>query len=178
MPDHSPHVPSQGTAPRGGMRPELAERWLFRGIYGLVLASALVSALDVPGEHADPGQDALWVLLTAGASAAAHGYAHVIAHRASAEGAARPGRLRAVLAEWPLVVSVMPTVLLLLGAVAEWWSEDTAVDVALLLNTVALFGLGFSAARTAGLGWLSSCRAGLVDMLIGLLVVAADALIE
>ncbi|MYR41932.1 hypothetical protein [Streptomyces sp. SID5910] len=178
MPDHAHHVPPGGAVPRGSLRPALAERWLFRGIYGLVLASALVAALDVPGEHADPGQDALWVLLTAGASAAAHGYAHVIAQRASAEGTGRPSRTRAVLAEWPLLASVLPTVLLLLGAVAEWWTEDTAVDVALLLNTVALFCLGFSAARTAGLGWLSSCRAGVVDMLIGLVVIAADALIE
>ncbi|GJF22528.1 MULTISPECIES: hypothetical protein [Streptomyces] len=178
MPDHADHVPPEGAAPRGSLRPELAERWLFRGIYGLVLASAMVAALDVPGEKADPGQDALWVLLTALASAAAHGYAHVIAQRAAAEGEARPGRLRAVLAEWPLLAAVLPTLLLLLGAVAEWWTEDTAVDVALLFNTVALFGLGVSAARTAGLGWLSSCRAGLVDMLIGLVVIAADALID
>ncbi|MEU9591691.1 hypothetical protein ACGF7W_17210 [Streptomyces sp. NPDC048219] len=178
MPDHAHHVPPEGTAPRGSLRPELAERWLFRGIYGLVLASAMVAALDVPGEEADPGEDALWVLLTALASAAAHGYAHVIARRASDQGAPGVGRLRAAAAEWPLVAAVVPTLLLLAGAVAEWWSEGTAVDAALLFNTVALFAVGVSAARTAGLGWLSSCRAGVVDMLIGLLVIAADTLIE
>ncbi|MFB7088948.1 hypothetical protein [Streptomyces sp. NPDC056296] len=178
MPDHAQHFQPEGTVPTGGLAPHLAERLLFRGIYGLVLASAMVAALDVPGEEADPGPDALWVLLTALASGAAHGYAHVIARRASGEGTARPSRLRAVLAEWPLPAAVLPTVLLLLGAVAKWWTEDTAVEAALLLNTVGLFGLGVSAARTAGLGWLSSCRAGAVDMLIGLVVIAADALIE
>ncbi|WP_077797124.1 hypothetical protein [Streptomyces sp. JHA26] len=178
MPDHADNVRPEDTAPRGALRPRQAERWLFRGIYGLVLASALVAALDVPGEAPDPGQDALWVLLTALASGAAHGYAHVIARRASAEGPAEHGRARAVLAEWPLPATVLPTVLLLLGAVAGWWTEDTAVDVALLFNTVALLGLGVSAARTAGLGWLSSLRAGVVDMLIGLMVIAADVLIE
>ncbi|MFH8241260.1 hypothetical protein [Streptomyces sp. NPDC018321] len=178
MPDRADHLPPEATAPRGGLRPRLAERWLFRGIYGLVLASALVAALDVPGEEADPGQDALWVLLTALAAGAAHGYAHVIAQRAATEGAARHGRTRAVLAEWPLVAAVLPTVLLLLGAEAQWWSEDAAAEVALLFNTVALFGLGVSAARTAGLGWPASCRAGVADMLIGLVVIAADALIE
>ncbi|MGV9288291.1 hypothetical protein [Streptomyces sp. NPDC003719] len=178
MPDRAHNVRPGGHAPRGGLRPELADRWLFRGIYGLVLASAMVSALDVPGEAADPGQDALWVLLTALASGAAHGYAHVVARRATAEGAAGPGRLRAVAAEWPLPVAVLPTVLLLVVAVAGWWSEDTAVDVALVFNTAALFCLGASAARTAGLGWLSSCRAGVVDMLIGLVVVAADSVIQ
>ncbi|WP_395570437.1 hypothetical protein [Streptomyces sp. BK79] len=179
MPDHARPVQPGSAVPRGGLRPRLAQRWLFRGIYGLVLASALVAALDVPGEEADPGQDALWVLLTALAAGAAHGYAHVIARRASGETpAGPPGRLRAVLAEWPLTAAVLPTVLLLLGAVAEWWSEDTAVDVALLANTVALFGLGTAAARTAGLGWLTSCRAGVVDMLIGLVIIAADAVLE
>ncbi|MEU0228436.1 hypothetical protein ABZ177_29380 [Streptomyces sp. NPDC006284] len=178
MPDRARDVRPEPAAPRGALHPRLAERWLFRGIYGLVLASAMVAALDVPGEEGDPGQDALWVLLTALASGAAHGYAHVIARRASGEGSAKPSRARAVLAEWPLTAAVLPTVCLLLGAVAEWWTEETAVEVALLFNTVALFVFGVSAARTAGLGWPSSCRAGFMDMLIGLLVIAADALIE
>ncbi|MFG3547571.1 hypothetical protein [Streptomyces sp. NPDC047725] len=177
MPDANPVHP-EVTAPWGSLRSPSAERRLFRGIYGLVLASAMTAALDVPGNEANPGQDALWVLLTALAAGAAHGYAHVIARRASAEGAAGHSRLRAVLDEWPLVVAVLPTVLLLLGAVPKWWTENTAVDVALLLNTVALFGLGVSAARSAGLGWPASCRAGCADMLIGLLVIAADALIK
>ncbi|MGV9281872.1 hypothetical protein [Streptomyces sp. NPDC003730] len=178
MPDHADHVPSDGASPRRGLRPRTAELWLFRGIYGLVLASALVAALDVPGEVPDPGEDALWVLLTALASSAAHGYAHVIAQRAVAEGARRPSRLRAVVAEWPLVVAALPTVCLLLGAVAEWWSEATAADVALLFNTVALFGMGIWAARTAGLRWASSVRAGIMDMLIGVVIIGVYALVE
>ncbi|MFJ6070830.1 hypothetical protein ACIQFU_08265 [Streptomyces sp. NPDC093065] len=167
-----------GSGTPGGILRSRPERWLFKGIYGLVLASALVAALDVPGGEADPGQDALWVLLTAVTSGAAHGYAHVIAQRASGDGTARASRVRAVLVEWPLVVAVLPTVAMLLAAAAGWWAEETAADTALLCNTVALFVLGFSAARTAGLGRLSSCRAGALDMLIGLVIIAADALIE
>ncbi|CAM5262491.1 Integral membrane protein OS=Streptomyces tendae OX=1932 GN=GUR47_06595 PE=4 SV=1 [Streptomyces tendae] len=143
-----------------------------------MLASALVAALDVPGGEANPGQDALWVLLTALSSGAAHGYAHVIARRASGDGTASASRLRAVLAEWPLTAAVLPTVAMLLAATAGWSAEDTAADTALVLNTVLLFTLGTSAARTAGLGRLSSCRAGFLDMLIGLVIIAADALIE
>jgi hypothetical protein len=67
---------------------------------------------------------------------------------------------------------------LLLGALAGWWSEDTAVDVALLFNTVALFGVGVSAARAAGRRWPPSLRAGSMDMLIGLLIIAANAMIH
>lgn len=177
MPARAGRDPAGGAVPRGILR-RRPERWLFKGIYGLVLASALVAALDVPGGEANPGQDALWVLLTALTSGAAHGYAHVIARRASGDGAGGPSRLRAVLAEWPLVVAVLPTVAMLLAAAAGWWSEDTAADTALVLNTVLLFALGASAARAAGLGRLSSCRAGLLDMLIGLVIIAADALIE
>ncbi|WP_327121989.1 hypothetical protein OG206_31510 [Streptomyces sp. NBC_01341] len=178
MPDRADHARRRGVLPTSGLRHRPTEQSLFGGIYGLVLASALVAALDGTGEDADPGPDALWVLLTALAAGAAHGYAHVIAQRASADGAAAVSRLRLVLAEWPLVAAVLPTVAILLAAVAGWWSEATAADAALLLNTVALFSWGAWAARTAGYGRLSSCRAGGMDMLIGLAIIIADTLIE
>ncbi|MGW1675484.1 hypothetical protein [Streptomyces sp. NPDC002324] len=178
MPDRPGHVRPERVAPKRISRHRPPEQSLFSGIYGLVLASALVAALDATGETADPGSDALWVLLTALASGAAHGYAHVIAQRASVGRAATTSRLRLVLAEWPLVAAVLPTVGILFGAVAGWWAEATAVDAALLFNTVALFGWGAWAARTAGHGWLSSCRAGGLDMLIGLVIIIANALIK
>ncbi|MET4921056.1 hypothetical protein P3L51_01515 [Streptomyces sp. PSRA5] len=178
MPEHADHVSRRTVAPRGTLHHRPPEQSLFSGIYGLVLASALAAALDATGDTADPGPDALWVLLTALASAAAHGYARVIAQRASADEAAGVGRLRLVLAEWPLVAAVLPTVAVLLASVAGWWAEATAVDAALLFNTVALFGWGTWAARTAGHGWPSSCRAGALDMLIGLVIIIANALIK
>ncbi|GAB2943585.1 MULTISPECIES: hypothetical protein [Streptomyces] len=178
MPDRAGHVRTENAAPGWIARHRPPEQSLFNVIYGLVLASALVAALDPAGEKADPGPDALWVLLTALASAAAHGYAHVIAQRASGDGAPRARRLRLVLAEWPLVAAVLPTLALLLGAAAGWWAESVAVDVALLFNTVALFGWGVVAARTAGYGWPSAYRAGAMDMLIGLAIILANALIK
>jgi len=177
MPDRAYPAP-EGVAPREILRRQPSEQWLFSGIYGLVLASAMVAALDATGEDADPGADALWVLITALASSAAHGYAHVIAQRASVDGAATTSRLRSVLAEWPLVATVLPTVGVLLAAVAGWWAESTAVDAALLFNTVALFCLGTWAARTAGQAWPSSCRAGGLDMLIGLVIIMVNTLIH
>ncbi|MFC9946211.1 hypothetical protein [Streptomyces pratensis] len=172
------HVRPASVRPRWLLRHRPPEQSLFSGIYGLVLASALVAALDATGENADPGPDALWVLLTALAAGAAHGYAHVIAQRAASDGSATASRARLVLAEWPLVAAVLPTVGILLAALAGWWSEATAADTALLLNTVALFGWGTWAARIAGYGWPSSCRAGSMDMLIGLMIITADALID
>ncbi|MEV5342127.1 hypothetical protein AB0K93_27150 [Streptomyces sp. NPDC052676] len=178
MPDRADRVRSESVTAGWGLRHRPPEQSLFSGIYGLVLASALVAALDATGEKADPGGDALWVLLTALASGAAHGYAHVIAQRASADRAATAGRGRFVVAEWPLVAAVLPTVGILLAAVAGWWPEATAVNAALLFNTVALFGWGTWAARTAGHGWPSSCRAGGMDMLIGVAIIVANALIK
>ncbi|MER6835127.1 hypothetical protein ABT320_14210 [Streptomyces cellulosae] len=93
---HEPAHPSpQPDAPRAAERP-LPEPRLLSGVYGLVLASALAAALDSPDEQTSPGSDALWVLLTALAAAAAHGYAHVLSHRMSAE----PGGLSPVCAPW------------------------------------------------------------------------------
>ncbi|MGA5900326.1 hypothetical protein [Streptomyces venetus] len=178
MPDHADSGGPDGVAPRAIVRRQPPEQWLFSGIYGLVLASALVAALDAGGEEADPGADTLWLLLTALASSAAHGYAHVIAQRASGDGAATTSRLRSVLTEWPLVVAVLPTVGLLLASVAGWWTEEAAADAALLFNTAALFALGTWAARTAGHGWPSSCLAGGLDMLIGLVIILANSLIH
>ncbi|MFI1418178.1 hypothetical protein ACH4VX_09320 [Streptomyces sp. NPDC020731] len=155
-----------------------SETTLFSGVYGLVLASALAAALDSPGEADDPGSDALWVLLTALASAAAHGYAHVVAHRMSADGNGARGGLRAMLAEWPVVVAAVPTVVLLLTAVPSWWTETQAVNTALVVNTLLLAGWGAWTARRAGRGWTASFRAGLADMLIGLVIIAANALIK
>lgn len=90
---------------------------LFGGVYGLLVSSSAVAALTQFGEvtRAARMDDAVWVLFTALASALAHGYAHQIAHR-DAQG--RPGIrgvVRAVLAEWPLVVAALPTTLLLWG---------------------------------------------------------------
>ena len=178
MSDRADHGSPEGVAAGRILRRQPPEQWLFSGIYGLVLASAMAAALDAAGEEADPGADALWVLITALASGAAHGYAHVIAQRASVHGAATTSRLRSVLAEWPLVATVLPTVAVLLAASAGWWAEATAVDAALLFNTVALFGLGAWAARRAGQGWPSSCRAGGLDMLIGLVIIMLNTLIH
>lgn len=56
--------------------------------------------------------------------------------------------------------------------------EDGAIGVALLINTVALFGWGFWAARVAGRGWGKASRTGGMDMLLGLFIVVANILIH
>ncbi|MEX2972202.1 hypothetical protein [Streptomyces sp. C184] len=153
-------------------RREPLQRLLFGGVYGSVLASALAGALGHEGS--DPGYDAAWVALSAVASAAAHGYAHSIAHMTEDDTRVTVSAVRSMCTEWPLVLAVLPTVAALLGAYASWWSEDGAVEVALAINMVALFGWGTWAARVAGRGWWASFRVGGVDVLIGLFIVIAN----
>ncbi|MFE9975165.1 hypothetical protein ACFYRD_31575 [Streptomyces hirsutus] len=174
---HRAHrFPRPAVPQAAGQRPP--EPRLLSGVYGLVLASALAAALDSPGEKTDPGSDAVWVLLTALASAAAHGYAHVLAHRMSADHSGAGVGLRAMLAEWPVVAAAVPTVVLLLIAVPSWRTEAESVNTALVFNTLLLTGLGAWTARRAGRGWGASLRAGTGDMLIGLVIIAANALIK
>ncbi|WP_327291127.1 hypothetical protein [Streptomyces sp. NBC_01198] len=152
------------------------QRLLFGGVYGTVLASSLASALDHDNGQPNAGYDALWILVAALAAAAAHGYAHAIAHWKAGGKRATVESVRSVFAEWPLVAAALPTVAAVLGAAAGWWSEEGAVDVALVVNTAALFGWGLLAARSAGQGWGSACRVGMVDVLLGLFIVSANAL--
>ncbi|MCX4550429.1 hypothetical protein OG204_14600 [Streptomyces sp. NBC_01387] len=159
-----------------GIRGESMQRLLFGGVYGAVLASALAAALDHDSGLPDPGYDAVWVLVAGLASAAAHGYAHAISHRTADGTPVTVHVVRSVLEEWPLVAAVLPTVAVLSASYAGWWSEDTALEVALALNTAALFGWGLWAARVTGQGWASSCRVGGADMLLGLFIVAANVL--
>lgn len=167
-------MPCPDTAPE--RRGEPMQRLLFGGVYGTVLASALASALDHDSGPPNPGYDALWILVASLSAAAAHGYAHAIAHRTAGEEKVTAGAVRSVLTEWPLVAAVVPTVAALLGAAAGWWSEAGGIDVALAVNTAALFGWGLWAARVAGLRWATACRVGGVDVLLGLFIVLANAL--
>ncbi|MET4658939.1 hypothetical protein ABID80_002654 [Streptomyces sp. PvP037] len=175
---HRAHPVRRPAGPRRKVSQRPTETALFSGVYGLILASALAAALDSPGEASDPGSDALWVLLTALASAAAHGYAHVVAHRMSGDGGGARIGLRALLAEWPVVVAAAPTVVLLLTAMPSWWTESQAVNTALVLNTLLLACWGVWTARSAGRGWAASLRAGAADMLIGFLIIGANAVIK
>ncbi|MFI2643878.1 hypothetical protein [Streptomyces sp. NPDC018610] len=150
---------------------------LFGGVYGAVVASAMVAALTVHGHDSAASRryDAAWLLVTAFASALAHGYAHYIAER----GPHRRGQaLRALAAEWPLVVAMLPTALILAGAGWGWWPADGAEYPAFVFNVGLLFVLGLVSARWAGRRWAIALATGLGDALLGLIVVVANAIIK
>ncbi|MFJ9815059.1 hypothetical protein ACIRU3_07260 [Streptomyces sp. NPDC101151] len=150
---------------------------LFGGVYGAVLASSMVAALTRYGHSsaADRRYDALWLLVTAFASALAHGYAHYIAERGPHR---RWDVLRSLVDEWPLVTAVLPTVLLLMGAGWGWWPPTGVEYPVFALNTAILFALGLVTARRSARSWPAAVLIGLVDAVLGVIVVVANALIK
>ncbi|MFF4185199.1 hypothetical protein ACFYZ9_18550 [Streptomyces sp. NPDC001691] len=153
---------------------------LFGGVYGAVLASSMVAALTQYGARAraDRLYDAKWLLITAVASALAHGYAHIIARRGDETHHGGAQALGILLDEWPLVAATLPTVLVLDGAGLGWWGSRNIEYVVFALNIVLLFGWGLLAARAAGRTWRSGVKLGVADGLLGVIVVVANAVIK
>lgn len=153
------------------------ESVLFGGVYGSVLACSMVAALSQYGHasRASRRYDALWLLVTALASALAHSYAHFIAER---EPHRRWDALRTLAEEWPLVTAALPTCLLLAGAGWGWWPSKGVEYPAFALNIVLLFTLGLTTARRSRRSWPAGVRIGLMDALLGVVVVVANAIIK
>ncbi|MEU6979234.1 hypothetical protein [Streptomyces sp. NPDC046371] len=153
--------------------------WMFGGIYGTVLASALLAALQSEGQRFTPVYDALWILVTAIAAGLVHGYAHHMATHHTGSAAVRWRRLLTALGEeWPLVVAVLPTVALLLLAGAAGWEEEPVTGVGLALNTLLLGAWGTFAALKSGYRRRSAVFVGLADATIGFAIAVANALIK
>ncbi|MEU5151239.1 hypothetical protein AB0G42_29240 [Streptomyces yangpuensis] len=166
-PPHSPH-PSHRHAD-----------WMFGGVYGTVLASALIAALHQDGEDFTPFYDASWVLVTAATAGLAHGYAHHMASHREGSGRRRWRLLaRALWDEWPLVVATLPTVLLLAAAGLGDWDAYDVTAGGLGLNTALLFGWGALVALRVGHRLGRALMFGLADAAIGLAIIAANALIK
>ncbi|MEU0114431.1 hypothetical protein ABZ137_12035 [Streptomyces bobili] len=161
----------------GPHRHDLREAVLFGGVYGAVLASSMVAALTQYGHSSAASRryDALWLLVTALASALAHGYAHYIAERRPHQ---RWEALRVLTEEWPLVTAVLPTVLVLAGAGWGWWPANGVEYPAFILNIALLFGLGVVTARWAHRSWPVAVLMGVADAFLGVIVVVANALIK
>ena len=174
MADITADPAAAGPAPH---RHDTREAVLFGGVYGAVLASSMVAALSQYGETSRAGRryDAVWLLVTALASALAHGYAHYLAERTPHR---RWDSLRALANEWPLVVAVLPTVVILAGAGWGWWPAKGTEYPAFALNILLLFTLGLVTARWSHRAWPVAVLIGVVDALLGVVVVVANAIIK
>ncbi|MGE7386606.1 hypothetical protein ACQKM2_14125 [Streptomyces sp. NPDC004126] len=157
--------------------------WMFGGVYGTVLASGLLAALDERGGHYTPLADGAWILVTAAAGALAHGYAHHMADhqpdRRTGAGAHRWRLLaRALWNEWPMIAATLPTLLLLLLAQIAGWEPYGVTAVGLGLNTALLFAWGAFVALRVGYRIASALLIGLADAAIGLVIIVANAFIK
>ncbi|MFE9258968.1 hypothetical protein [Streptomyces sp. NPDC006879] len=153
--------------------------WMFGGIYGTVLASALLAALQNEGERFTPEYDAAWILVTAVASGLVHGYAHHMSTHHTGSASVRWRRLgRALAEEWPLVVACTPTVALLLIAGVNEWSQGSVTTFGLIMNALLLGTWGTLAALKSGYRRGSAVLVGAADAAIGLAIAIANALIK
>ncbi|MER6198680.1 hypothetical protein ABT234_15105 [Streptomyces sp. NPDC001586] len=153
--------------------------WMFGGVYGTVLASGLLAALDQKGGDFTPYYDASWVLVTAATAALAHGYAHHMAsHRK--DSASHRWRLLvlALWHEWPMIAATLPTVLLLVVSGLVDWDSYGVTAVGLGLNTALLFAWGSVVALRVGYRMTSALLIGLADATIGLAIIVANAVIK
>ncbi|MGW6982553.1 hypothetical protein ACWGE1_24480 [Streptomyces sp. NPDC054932] len=170
------HASPDGTPSRPRRR---GADWMFGGVYGTVLAAALLAALDQKGEEFTPFYDASWVLVTAVTAGLAHGYSH---HMASHEQESAAYRWRmlvlALWNEWPLIAATLPTVLLLAGAGLFGWESYGVTAVGLGLNTALLFAWGSLVAVRVGYRLGSALLIGMADATIGLAIIVANAVIK
>ncbi|MFI8339943.1 hypothetical protein ACIF8W_07655 [Streptomyces sp. NPDC085639] len=169
-------APPAGTGSRPGRR---GADWMFGGVYGTVLASALLAALGQEGQAFTPFYDASWVFVTGATAGLAHGYAHhMAAHRK--ESAWHRWRMLALALwnEWPLIVATLPTVLILLGAGLFDWDSYGVTAVGLGLNTALLFAWGSFVALRVGYRLGSALLIGMADATIGLAIIVANAVIK
>ncbi|MFJ2825575.1 hypothetical protein ACIO7M_31330 [Streptomyces toxytricini] len=184
-PTAGPHTPqpvaadAERAARAGRPRHDHAADWMFCGVYGTVLASGLLAALDEKGGTYTPFSDASWVLVTAITAALAHGYAHHMSgHRQ--DPSRRRWRLLAVELwhEWPMVAAALPTVLLLVLAGVFGWEAPGTTAVGLGLNTALLFGWGTALSLHGGSRLLPALAVGAADAAIGFAIIVANALIK
>ncbi|MFE2927751.1 hypothetical protein [Streptomyces goshikiensis] len=159
--------------------PRRGPDWMFGGVYGTVLASGLLAALDQKGGEYTPFYDASWVLVTAAAAALAHGYSHHMTSHQPGSAAYRWHVLaRALWNEWPVIAATLPTVLLLVAAGIAGWDSYGVTAIGLGLNTALLFAWGSFVALRVGYRLGSSLLIGLADATIGLAIIVANAVLK
>lgn len=159
--------------------PRRGTDWMFGGVYGTVLASGLLAALDQEGGDYTPFYDASWVIVTAVTAALAHGYSHhMTTHQQGSAGRRWRQMARALWHEWPMIAATLPTVLLLVLAGLTGWASYGVTAVGLGLNTALLFAWGACVAIRVGYRLRSALLIGLADATIGLAIIVANALIK
>ncbi|MFD9410985.1 hypothetical protein ACFWBN_28725 [Streptomyces sp. NPDC059989] len=180
QPQPRPATPTPAPAPGPSLPPpRRGADWMFGGVYGTVLASGLLAALDQKGGDYTPFYDASWVLVTAATAGLAHGYSHhMTTHQRGSVRHRWQVLTRALWNEWPMIAATLPTVLLLVIAGLAEWDSYGVTAVGLGLNTALLFAWGSFVAIRVGYRLRSALLIGLADAAIGLAIIVANAVIK
>jgi hypothetical protein len=145
-------------------------------LYGTVLVTSVLAAVG-PSERV--GVMIASVLVTTMVFAFAHAWARALA--ASGERRA-PLDMRALLHsiahEWSIVRAAVPATLVLLLAVVDVYSAETALSVAVFVNVGLLFVWGMALRELAGGTWLQVLGAGLASATLGLVLVLLKVLVH
>lgn len=163
---------SAGQPPQSGPR-GWAERTvaISGSAYGTILASSLIAALSYK-KRGDPWVMIGALLATELVFAAAHAMSSLLERGRETAGSPAATELRGVLRyEWPVLKAVWPVLLLLLAAGFGLLSTDTAVNIALIVNTVFLFAWGVAVAHARGSGRLTVLATGAAASILGVVLV-------
>jgi len=146
------------------------------GVYGSVIATALVAALRKAHEPAFAS--AVSLLSTMAVFWLAHVWSEITGEQVYRGRKFMPQlALRIARAEWPLVEAAFgPSVVLLLGWVGLL-EDETALTAALAICVLQLLGWGFVVGRRAYGRWFYATLSALVNGVLGLTLAALETIV-
>jgi hypothetical protein len=155
----------------GEALPGVDERKFSPAIYGSILATSLVAALDVT--EATAQEMTLTLLSTTIVFAVAHAWSEAVSERiALGHGFLLARLIELTLREWPLVEAGFVPGAALALAWAGVWSAGVGAGIALTLAVLQLFGWGIVVGRRSYERWSAALAVGAVNGCFGLILVA------
>ena len=161
---------SAARAVSGEALPDVDARSFSAAIYGSILATSLVAALDAT--EASAREMTLTLLSTTIVFAVAHAWAEAVSERIALGHGFLAARLfELIRREWPLVEAGFVPGAALALAWAGVWSAAVGAGIALTLAVLQLFGWGIVVGRRSYDRWPAALAVGAVNGLLGLILV-------
>ena len=149
--------------------------WVAFLVYGSINMLAAVGGLLLEAESLRPREAAAVVIVVAVAAWLAHTMWRVIGARGRGDPEpVRSHELHELLRSWPILVSGLLGVTVLLFAAVGVWSVDTALRIAQGLGIAILFGAGLATARLAGVDRLRQVMYVIALPSIGVVIVLLE----
>lgn len=146
-------------------------------VYGAIVSAATIGAVGIHvesiGRLCAVWAFVVWTYWTA------HVYVHVVSHHLGGQMSSVGRRLReAMRGELGVVLGALPGLVVVLAVGAFGGEPSTAASATLLVTVVLLFGLGFLGARRLGGGSALALGEGLLASSVGVVMIAAKALLH